>query len=86
MSAKLDAATTELARLKAIYQHGLGQVDRLLESAVARDPSELSAARAIQNQYVTGVTAEARLAPAMQQPFTAFELVQISDTITAVLV
>lgn len=78
MSAKTDAATTELARIKRIYQYGLYQVDKLLESAVAANPADLSAARAVQATYLTGIT-KGYVLPAFFPPYTTVEVPQLTD-------
>ena len=84
MSAKLDEATALLTRAKDVYIYGLVQVDKALTSAVSANPAELTAARLIQQQFVTGLSGNERLLPGMQPPFSAVDLLQIADVVTAV--
>jgi hypothetical protein len=84
VSDKIDEATAALARSKDAYTYALRQVDKILESAIARDSADLTAARTLQNQYATGL-AGTRLVPGLQGPFTEVEVPQIADTVSAVL-
>lgn len=86
MSEKTDFATAQLARHKRIYQFGLAQVDKYLESAVAQSPADLTTARGIQNAYVTGLGGR-QLLPGGQPTGTTFDMLQMADgPITAALV
>lgn len=77
MSVLLDNATARLATAKRIYQNALYGIDNTLQAAVAANPAELSAARALQNSY--GVVSVARVLPYTQDVGTALELLQVAD-------
>jgi hypothetical protein len=84
VSEKLDLATNILARAKDNYQGKLGQIDSLLESAIANNPTELTACRALQATYGTGFNAR-RLMPNQQPPLTAYDFLQITESLSAAL-
>lgn len=84
MSQQLTDATAIITRAKDTYQGKLAQADGLLEAAVANNPSELSTARALQSTYATGFSAR-RLMPNQQPPLTAYDFLQLTETVTAAL-
>lgn len=84
MSQQLTDATAIIARAKDAYQGKLAQADSLLEAAIANDPTEMSAARALQVTYATGFSTR-KLSPSQQPPLTAFDFLQLTETVTAVL-
>lgn len=69
---KIRDAELMLARLRQGYAQSLRAVDRLLRSAVAQDPAQLEAARAVQAEYGRLDMRPAALAP-LEQPTAAHD-------------